>query len=67
MAAELLYRFCVREKSGEASKPANHAVFITRYFLSEPVARERFDVIERLEHTAIHPVALLTKLAWPVD
>lgn len=66
MTTELLYRFCVREKSRETSKSANRAVFVTRYFLSEPVARERFDVIERLDHTAIHPVALLTKLAWPV-
>lgn len=65
MTNELLYRFCVREKVDEASKPAPHAAFITRHFLREDEARKRFDIIERLDHTAIHPMALLSKLVWP--
>lgn len=53
MATELLYRFCVREKLPQASRCASQAAFITRYFLTETAAHERFDVIERLDHTAI--------------
>lgn len=63
MNAEMLYRFCVREKPSARFHPSHLAAFITRHFLTEAAARARFDVIERLEHTAISPDALLQKLA----
>lgn len=64
MNAELLYRFCVREKTQSTSKPSHSAAFITQHFLTESVASARFDVIERLEHTAICPDALLQKISF---
>lgn len=63
MSAELLYRFCVREKTPTPSANSTQALFITRQFLSEAVARTRFDVVEGLYHTAIQSDTLLKHLA----
>lgn len=65
MTTELLYRFCVREKSTETSGTISKAAFITQQYLTETLARERFEIIERLDHTAIQPDALLRHIATP--
>lgn len=52
MVDELVYRFCVRDKLVQERPEKSRPIFITRVHLSETVARERYEVIERLEHTA---------------
>ncbi|WP_374484814.1 hypothetical protein [Zoogloea sp.] len=53
MATELMYRFCVREKRSQVSAFHTRKSFITPLFYTEEAAHERYEVIERLEHTAI--------------
>lgn len=52
MVDELVYRFCVREKPTQDRPEQSRPLFITRIHLSEAAARERYEIIERLEHTA---------------
>lgn len=52
MVDELVYRFCVREKPTQERPEKSRPIFITRVHLSEAIAHERYEVIERLEHTA---------------
>lgn len=52
MANELVYRFCVRQKPAPEGPETSRRIFITRTYLTEAAARERYEVIERLEHTA---------------
>ncbi len=51
MSTETVYRFFVREKA-EGGAPALRRVFLTRTYLSEAQATERYEVVERVEHTA---------------
>lgn len=51
LGTETVYRFFVREKA-EGGAPALRRVFLTRTYLSEAQATERYEVVERVEHTA---------------
>lgn len=52
MTIEFVYRFCVREKQTEELQVKIRPIFITRYHLTEEAAHERYEVVERLVHTA---------------
>lgn len=51
VSTETVYRFFVREKA-EGVPPPLRRVFLTRGHLSEAQAAERYEVVERVEHTA---------------
>ena len=52
MSTETVYRFFVREKAEDAQQASLRRVFLTRGYLSEAQAAERYEVVERVEHTA---------------
>lgn len=62
MATELMYRFCVREKRSHVSAFHIRKSFITPLFYTEKAAHERYEVIERLDQTAILPDALVLQM-----
>lgn len=62
MTTELMYRFCVREKVSQVSGFHRRESFITPLFFTEKAAHERYEVVQRLEHTAIRPDALIQQL-----
>lgn len=47
------YRFCVQKKPAPDVPEVSRRIFITRDHMTEVVARERYEVIERLDHTAM--------------
>ena len=53
MNAELAYRFCVREKSAAGQGSRSRPLFITHQHMREADAAERYEIVERLEHTAL--------------
>ena len=53
MNAELAYRFCVRETLAPEQAPRSRPLFITRDHMREADAADRYEVVERLEHTAL--------------
>ena len=53
MNAELAYRFCVREKLAAEQVSRSRPLFITHEHMREADAADRYEVVERLEHTAL--------------
>ena len=53
MNAELAYRFCVREKPAAEQVSRSRPLFITHEHMREADAADRYEVVERLEHTAL--------------
>ena len=53
MNAELAYRFCVREKLAAEQVSRSRPLFITHEHMLEADAADRYEVVERLEHTAL--------------
>ena len=53
MNAEFAYRFCVREKHAEEQVSRSRPLFITHEHMREADAADRYEVVERLEHTAL--------------
>ena len=53
MNAELAYRFCVREKPAAEQVSRSRPLFITHEHMLEADAAGRYEVVERLEHTAL--------------
>lgn len=53
MNAELAYRFCVREKLAAVQVCRSRPLFITHEHMREADAAERYEIVERLEHTAL--------------
>lgn len=53
MNAELAYRFCVREKPAAEQVSRSRPLFITHEHMLEADAADRYEVVERLEHTAL--------------
>ena len=51
VSTETVYRFFVREKAEGVPTPLRR-VFLTRGYLSQAQATERYEVVERVEHTA---------------
>lgn len=48
---ETVYRFCVRKKPDLAVPQEPRRIFITRSHLTDEQAQDRYEIIERLEHT----------------
>ena len=53
MSAELAYRFSVREKPAAEQVSRSRPLFITHEHMREADAADRYEVVERLEHTAL--------------
>ena len=53
MNAELAYRFCVREKPAAEQVSRSRPLFIIHEHMREADAADRYEVVERLEHTAL--------------
>lgn len=53
MNVELAYRFCVREKPAAEQVSRSRPLFITHEHMREADAADRYEVVERLEHTAL--------------
>ena len=53
MNVELAYRFCVREKLAAEQVSRSRPLFITHEHMREADAADRYEVVERLEHTAL--------------
>lgn len=53
MNVELAYRFCVREKPTADQDFRSRPLFITQEHMREADAADRYEVVERLEHTAL--------------
>ena len=51
--AELAFRFCVREKLAAEQVSRSRPLFITHEHMLEADAADRYEVVERLEHTAL--------------
>jgi hypothetical protein len=53
METETRYRFFVREKpEPQHEQEVARRIFVTSYYFTEEQAQERYEVIERLEHSA---------------
>lgn len=52
MATETRYRFFVREKPVQQGQAVTRRLFVTAYHFTEEQALARYEVVERLEHSA---------------
>ena len=53
MSMETVYRFFVRQKvsTDEEASRSSRRIFLARGYLSDSQATQRYEVVERLEHT----------------
>ena len=52
METETRYRFFVREKPAQQGQETARRIFVTAYHFTEEQASARYEVVERLEHSA---------------